>query len=201
MNRKLRKGANALLGVFLAMIIMVITVFNDALDDGEEVYTDLISGTIIDLKGIVNMIIDPNIGYSSGRNSYCSSIGYWEDITAFRVQGCSEKTNFKLKDLGTIPADETDETKSYFYWASSLSTGGAIRVFFKDNSESRKFEMLIDASRIGDEEKRVSTINMIVSGIHYDFKNIVSNTDLDAVDFTDSSADETNGIAKIVFEK
>lgn len=155
---------------------------------------------IKEVSELIDLAIDPKIGYTSRRNSSCSNLGYWNDITAVRLAQCLNNNNFDLNFTGSGDADERTPEMSYFYWDKSGDTLGNIKVYFKNHdTDDKKFEILVDVSAL-EEDDRIVSANKYASYISKKYKKYISDVNVEATDLVTNGGNINDGIIRITFE-
>ncbi len=153
-------------------------------------------------KELETGIFNPFIGYVSKRNSSCSMLGYYNDMTAYRIANCSTLSNHDMVYTGSSETDEKDGTKSYFeYMVTWGNTGKGCRKYYQeDSNNSKSFEVFIDCSDLP---------LSLSEGLEYDFlsyyKNnydtILKSYNDKATSFDTEGGTDTDNMILFVFEK
>lgn len=143
--------------IILAFIIMAVTTtfYLDIKKTQEKIQSDIsISNNVI---RFLEKSFDPNTGYLSRNNEFCSKLGYWDDVSLERVLKCT-----KLEKFYIFVKDETDEEKSYLRLSSNIN------LYLQKNTSAKSFKLIIKLDKNNSEDKR--TLKTIAKSIREKYK-------------------------------
>lgn len=197
------RKAYTLLELIIVVVIMAISTaatmskyedwkFNESFDDY----------ILSHYKKIITVgVLDPYLGYVSSRNEYCSPIGYYEDITAFRVKNCSSLGSIEMVYTGSSDADEKDPAKSYFKGLSTWSDNGeGCKSYLKlGDNNSTEFKVLVNCDDIISHHKE-GLEGRIIGITKNSYTSTLKSYDLNATSFSAGGGDDDDGIMLFTFE-
>lgn len=141
-------------------------------------------------------IQDAITGYMNGSGGDCSSNYSVENISAIRIQKCSalNVNAYKVIDGGN---DETDGTDSYFMLLGSYNNG--CKLYFDDVSNDT-YNILLSCD-LGDARKNFLAEDTTVQKVLDKNSTSIVSWDFNAIDFTTSTGNNSDGIVKILMRK